>query len=97
MANPMKGFSLNTSRKVYKNYNARGAVEKLPNWERTFINSYSNFALYKAGDVVAAVKHRERPHDVLLQPIPVLNYLLLRDTWPNISQQSAFLLMITST
>lgn len=48
--------------------------------KRTFIRSYSNLALYKAGDVIAGVKNRECPHDVLLQPVPVLNNLLLGDT-----------------
>lgn len=42
--------------------------------------SYSDFALYKAGDVFAGVKNRECPHDVLLQPVPVLNNLLFGDT-----------------
>lgn len=42
--------------------------------------TYSNLALYKAGDVFTGVKNRERPHDVLLQPIPVLTNLLFGDT-----------------
>lgn len=47
-------------------------------------SSYSNLALYKAGDVFTGVKNRQRPHDVLLQPIPVLDNLFFGDTWPNI-------------
>lgn len=44
------------------------------------VTSYSDLALYKAGDVFAGVKYGQNPHDVLLQPVPVLNNLLLGDT-----------------
>lgn len=42
--------------------------------------SYPNFALYKAGDVFAGVENRQCPHNVLLQPVPVLNNLVFGDT-----------------
>lgn len=47
--------------------------------------SYPNLALNKAGDVFTGVKNRECPHDVLLQPVPVLHNLFLCDTWANIN------------
>lgn len=52
--------------------------------EGLFISSYSNLALYEAGDVFTGVENRKRPHDVLLQPIPVLNDFLFGDTLYNI-------------
>ena len=39
--------------------------------------TYSDLSLDEAGDVIAGVKHGQCPHDVLLQPIPVLHDLLL--------------------
>lgn len=51
---------------------------------RSFFSSYSNLALYEAGDVFTGVENRKRPHDVLLQPIPVLNDFLFGDTLYNI-------------
>lgn len=44
------------------------------------MESYSNLALHKTGDVLTGVKNRECPHDVLLQPIPVRKNLILGDT-----------------
>lgn len=41
--------------------------------------SYSDLALHKAGDVLAGVENRKGLHDILLQPIPVLEYLVLCD------------------
>lgn len=62
----------------------RNVTEQTNMSSKLFIYSYSNLALYKTGDVFAGVKNRERPHDVLLQPVPVLNDLLFGDTWTNI-------------
>lgn len=60
--------------------------------------SYPNLALYKAGDVFTGVKNRESPHDVLLQPVPVLHNFFLCDTWANINNifrfNSSFRLII---
>lgn len=68
--------------KFYKNQEAIiiYIIYQLSFYSRIFLSSYSNLALYKAGDVVTGVENRERPHDVLLQPIPVLNNLLFGDS-----------------
>ena len=42
--------------------------------------SYPDLSLDEAGDVIAGVEHGQGPHDVLLQPIPVLHNLLLGAT-----------------
>lgn len=52
--------------------------------------SYPNLALHKAGDVLTGVKNRESPHDVLLQPVPVLHNFFLCDTWANINNIFSF-------
>lgn len=73
------------SNKTLKHNKCRvtGAVPTEINTTEIFVTSYSNLALYKTGDIFTGIKNRERPHDVLLQPIPVLNNLLLGDTWSN--------------
>lgn len=57
---------------------AKGILNKQKN--PTLLRSYSNFALNKAGDVLAGIKNSQGPHDVLLQPVPVLDDFLLGDT-----------------
>lgn len=52
--------------------------------------SYSNLALHKAGDVFTGVENGESPHDVLLQPVPVLYNFFLRDTWGNVNNTFGF-------
>lgn len=81
-------FSLCHCRNLQFQFSPPGVSLGLQWW--LWFCSYSNLSLHKAGDIFTGVKNGESPHDVLLQPVPVLHNLFLSDTWANINNALCF-------